>query len=86
MYGEYCGQCKEYTLPDSQDITPDWEFIPEKFSWVSIDESGNEFTYVYKPELLFEKGIWSGDKLLVTGRVFDMTSIDWTKTLSERPK
>lgn len=80
-----CGQCKEDLLPDVPDIVPEWKSIPERFLWPAIDEDGTEWAYKHKPTDM-SYGVWNGNVCWKTGRKFDMTSIDWTKTLSERPK
>lgn len=79
-----CGQCKEDPLPNAPDITPEWDKIPKGFDWVAVDEDGEEYAFTSEPFSL--SACWIKDANVFTGRRFDMTSIDWTKTLSERPK
>ena len=42
-----CGQCKEDSLPDSPDITPEWDKIPKGFDWVAVDEDGEEYRSIH---------------------------------------
>lgn len=81
-----CGQCKEDALPEVPDITPEWENISGEFIWCSIDSGGDEFISRTKPICYEGFGLWYSHGNIPTGRKFDMASIDWTKTLSERPK
>lgn len=84
-----CGQC-ESEQPNAPDITPEWDKIPERFKWVCIDRDGEEIAHQYEPGVN-GLGFWMqkipflhGEERK-TGRFFDMTNIDWTKTLSKRP-
>lgn len=66
------------------DITPEWDKIPKEYNYVAIDSDGGEFVYKGKPVAIID---WSSENCwFSTGRVFDMSNIDWTKTVSERPK
>jgi len=79
-----CGQCKDETL-NVPDITPEWDKIPEPFSTVGIEPCGTEYAYrVTDPRPLAN---WENEPAhkIKTGRKFDMTNIDWTKTVSKRP-
>ena len=71
--------------PNAPDITPEWDKIDSCYSWVAIDESGFEFSHRGEPKM--DDGSWwsSNCEFQQTGRKFDMTIIDWTKTLSKRP-
>jgi len=71
--------------PNAPDITPEWDKIDSCYSWVAIDESGFEFSHRGEPKM--DDGSWwsSNCEFQQTGRKFDMTNIDWTKTLSKRP-
>lgn len=67
-------------------IAPNWDNIPEGYNWVAIDEDGREWAFTYKPSSF--NSIWyltMGGKVTKTDRIFDMSNIDWTKTLSKRP-
>jgi len=79
-----CGQCKDEP-PNAPDITPEWDKIDEKYKWIAIDEGGDEFSHRGEPKM--DDGSWwsSNCEFQQTGRKFDMTIIDWTKTLSKRP-
>lgn len=84
-----CGQCKDEPLPNVPDITPEWDKIDEKYKWCAIDEGGDEFAFVRRPTKLYNHinrfNEWTARDAVFTGRYFDMTHIDWTKTLSKRP-
>jgi hypothetical protein len=71
-------------IPNVPDITPEWDKIPERYTFVSIDSDGAECAYSEKPYNSCSEwrvnGHWNK-----TGRKFDMSVIDWTKTLSKRP-
>ncbi len=76
--------------PSATDITPEWDKIPERFKWVCIDRDGEEIAHQYEPGVT-GLGFWMqkipflhGEERK-TGRFFDMTNIDWAKTLSKRP-
>lgn len=72
--------------PNATDTTPEWDKIPEGFSTVGIEPCGTEYAYrVADPRPLAN---WENEPAhkIKTGRKFDMTNIDWTKTLSKRPE
>ena len=71
------------TLFGPDNLTPDWDNIPEGFNFVAIDEDGEEFMFYDKP--IIGAFVWFGAGA-VTGRIFYMEVIDWKETLSERPK
>ena len=84
-----CGQCKDEP-PNVPDIAPEWDKIPEQFQWVAVDSDGEEIAHRYEPGVN-GLGFWMqkipflhGEERK-TGRFFDMSDIDWTKTLSKRP-
>jgi len=78
-----CGQCKDEP-PNTPDITPEWDKIPERFIFVAIDSNGDECAYSVKPYHNYSE--WRvSEQWVKTGRKIDMTIIDWTKTLSKRP-
>ena len=78
-----CGQCKDET-PNSPDITPEWDKIPERFIFVAIDSNGDECAYSVKPYHNYSE--WRvSEQWVKTGRKIDMTNIDWEQTLSKRP-
>ena len=83
-----CGQCKDEP-PNAPDITPEWDKIDEKYKWIAIDEGGDEFAFVRRPTKLYNHinrfNEWTARDAVFTGRYFDMSVIDWTKTLSKRP-
>jgi len=84
-----CGQCKDEP-PNAPDITPEWDKIPERFKWVCIDRDGEEIAHQYEPGVnglgfWMQKSPFLHGEERKTGRFFDMTNIDWTKTLSKRP-
>ena len=83
-----CGQCKDEP-PNAPDITPEWDKIPEQFQWVAVDSDGEEVAHIYEP-VVSRFGFWiqypySKVFQYHTDREFDMSDIDWTKTLSKRP-
>lgn len=79
--------------PNVPDITPEWDKIRDGFDWVAIDSSGEEMAYnsmVGRDADFFNGWVKKIDSVsdfdyYRTGRKFDMTNIDWTKTLSKRP-
>jgi hypothetical protein len=78
-----CGQCKD-EQPNAPDITPEWYKIPKGFDWVAVDKDGEEYAFTSEPFSL--NACWIKGKNVFTGRKLNMAGIDWTKTLSERPK
>lgn len=79
-----CGQC-ESEQPNAPDITPEWDKIPERFSFVAIDANGEECAYSVTP--YSNSSEWRvSEHWNKTGRKFDMTNIDWEQTLSKRPE
>lgn len=80
-------QCDGTVLFGPDDLTPDWDNIPEPFNIVGIEPCGTEyaFRYICGPKPLSSWENEPADKIK-TGRKFDMSEINWKETLSERPK
>ena len=80
-----CGQCKDEP-PNAPDITPEWDKIPEGFDFVGIEPFGTEYAFrrIANSNPLAN---WENEPAhkIKTGRIFDMTHIDWEQTLSKRP-
>ena len=81
FYEHHKGESERSNAPD---ITPEWDKIPEGFIFVAIDKNGEE--YAYSGEPFHDHRQWRANgQWNKTGRKFDMTNIDWAKSLSKRP-
>lgn len=75
-------QCDGSILYGPDNLNPEWDKIPTEYNFVAIDADGEEFMFRDEPTML--TCVWSGLSI-ETGRMFDMSVIDWKETLSQRP-
>jgi len=77
----------ESERPNAPDITPEWDKILDGFYYfVAINADGEEYAYRDEPFFSNTSKTWNSClSNILTRRKFNMTNIDWTKTLSKRP-
>ena len=67
-------------------VPVDWNKAPDWAQWAAIDSNGAQCVYETEPHTA--QWVWraTSDNWRVIAENIDMTYIDWTQTLQERPQ